>query len=247
MDVPTSPHVGLQALSFSRYKVNSLGFAYQPQGQTFQETPQTLAESRLRFCYTSDPTHPIIGSLAYRGTGTISYQVLTETPTSVQFAEWNSWKLECKVPQPEWLYLNFPRFTPQALDITPGGIALQRETYFGTCTLLDSYTNDVSDPTDRVLMPHGQLWMTGEFEFSDPSPLLYTYIPPQLRTLALDAAQVIQSELKEESKEEKKAPTLPDIEDLDIVSPPSFKATPSRVPGGIMYSPRVRVPSKKGS
>jgi hypothetical protein len=63
MVAAASPHLPLQALSFSKYRMSGLGFSYLPQGQTFQSTPQEIAESRLRFAFTADPTHPVIGML----------------------------------------------------------------------------------------------------------------------------------------------------------------------------------------
>jgi hypothetical protein len=251
--VPNSPHVGLQALSYSRYRALSLGFSYQPQGQTTQSTPATLGESRLRFCYTSDPTHPILGFLGYRGTGTIDYSLLCETPTSIQFAEWNAWKLDVANAPSDWLYINQPRVAPGMSDFSSGNVALIRETYFGAATCFDSYSASTGSPSDRVIMPHGMLWMNGEFEFSDPSPLLMTYIPPALRSMPyLTASSLAQSVAPDaESKEERKTPIdIPDIEDLctpDVISPPHYRQLPSSAPGGKSYSPRVKVSSLKST
>jgi len=242
MCVPSSPHVGLQALSFSRYRMNKLGFAYQPQGQTTQSTADTLAESRLRFCYTSDVTHPIIGSMSYRGTGTIEYSLLNETPNSVQFAEWNPWTLQIRDVPDSWLYINFPRFVPATANFGLDFQAVSRQTFFGAMSCFDS---DSSSAT-RVLMPHGQIWMSGEVEFADPSPLLYNYIPPQITRMPSIVHNAIHGTLDEiktteddvltilptygESKEEKKTVfTLEELKHMlrttDDVLPTSLRSS----------------------
>jgi len=269
MVCPSSPQLGLQALAYSKYKMNRLGFAYQPQGQTFQQTPDTLAESRLRFCFTGDPTHPVLGLLGYRGTGTIDYTLLTETPNSVQFAEWNAWNLEVKDFHTDWLNINVPRFVPETIDVSPGNVAETRQECLGAVTVFDS--NGLS--TSRVIMPHGELWWHGEIVFSDPSPLLVTYVPPALRS-ALTAigcrsddpygVDVVESKEEKKTSAPMRAETpalnrpfrvgpdgavvlVEDDDDVHLVSPPGgpYRATPSRVPGGSLYSPRTRPPSKK--
>jgi hypothetical protein len=257
-----SPQLGLQSLAYSKYKLNRLGFAYQPQGQTFQATSQMLAESRMRFSFTGDPTHPIIGMLGYRGTGTIDYSILTETPNSVQFSEWNAWSLDIRDFHTDWLTINTPRFVPTTLTFGTGDIAETRQACFGAISCYDSYLS----ASDRVVMPHGQLWINGEILFSDPSPLLYAYVPPQMRALvsALGALRdsdckslSVSTEDKSESKDEKK-PTEPDddedrvklvaIDDPDspeIVSPPRYKALKNSTPGGDKYVPKAKPPSRK--
>jgi len=266
---PASPQLGLQALAFSKYKMSRLGFAYQPQGQTFQQTPDTLAESRLRFCFTADPTHPVLGLLGYRGTGTIDYSLLTETPNSVQFAEWNAWNLDVKDFHTDWLNINVPRFVPETIDVSPGNVAETRQECLGAITIMDS--NGLS--TSRVVMPHGELWWHGEILFSDPSPLLVTYVPPAFRAMLTAVGSRSDDPYGvdvPESKEEKKTSTSfraetpalnrpfrvgpdgavsidDDDDDVQLVTPPggTYRAAPSRAPGGTLYSPRTRPPSKK--
>lgn len=271
---PNAPHLGLQALAFSKYKFNRLGFAYQPQGQTFQSTADTTAESRLRFCFTADPTHPVLGVLGYRGTGTIDYSLLTETPNSVQFAEWNAWDLEIRDFHTDWLTINIPRFTPTIIPTDAGAHAALRQTTLGAISLYDSNSSSAT----RVDMPHGQLWWRGEVIFSDPSPLLATYVPPAFRDMIsslgtssgfyVRESKEVKVAPEPESKEEKvethhtvarggvfsRAFRLdprgaviidPDDDDLSLVSPPRFTPTPSHVVGGSLYSPRAKVSSRK--
>jgi len=267
MIAPTSPHVGLQALAFSKYRVTRLGFSYQPQGQTFQESAPTLGESRLRFAYTSDPSHPVLGTLAYRGTGTIDYSVLTETPNSVQFSEWNAWKMDINDVKTDWLYINASRFTPQAVSQLVESEL--RQEYYGAVSLYDSYGNGVG--SDCVHMAHGQLWTHGTMEFSDPSPLLFTIVPPQIsKAVSQLAGMMARSSLSDsESKEEKRddsdeepewqeerrirksvkvtmataAPPPPLVVDIEDISPPKW--TP--VPSSSLGSPEYLVPTKSSS
>jgi hypothetical protein len=250
MVAPSSPHLGLQALSFSKYRVKKLGFGYQPQGQTFQEDAATLGESRLRFCFTADPTHPVLGTLGYRGTGIIAYELLTETPNSVQFAEWNAWNLDIADFNTDWLEINYPRFAPATLPTDTGTTALMRQTFFGAASLYDSYGTYTNT---RVNMVHGQLWQHGVMEFTDPSPLLTSYVPPQLHSMLTSLSAVAAGDsfhFKGESKEEKKesrssASSSPpgdivsiDCDDPDVTCPPRWAPTPSKSPGAPLYKSR---------
>jgi hypothetical protein len=63
--------------------------------------------------------------------------------------------------------------------------------------------------------------------------------------LQLESDAPLKPETKEESKEEKKTPSAPmspfDIEEVPVVFAPKYKSTPSRTPGGSLYSAGKRV------
>lgn len=159
---PQSPHLLLQALAWSRYRVKNLTFTYCPTGQTFQDTAVTLGESRLRFAFTADPLHPILGERGFSG-NRIGYDVLAETPYSVQFAEWNAWTLHVPIST-DWMYLGENISSGTATGTYP----YDRFSYCGAISCFDSYGISAS----RVQMTHGMIWWGGEVEFMDPSPLL---------------------------------------------------------------------------
>jgi hypothetical protein len=226
--VMKSPGLPLQAMGYSKYRFKSQYFTYSAQGQSFQDTAATLGESRLRFCFTQDPCHPVIGEAGFLNF-VHGYGVLAETPNSVQFSEWNSWQIH--VPgTTDWLYLYAPRAVVQTAANPPQ--LDHRFAFAGAVSCYDAYGGESeTGQSGRVDMPHGTLWWGGEVEFADPSPLLYNRITPffMSKLLTLDE----QDDKREEKKTElvPVAPLLrvdPD-DDFDGAdpSPPRFRPAPS--------------------
>jgi hypothetical protein len=235
--LPQSPQLALQALAFSKYSMLDLGFTYCPTGQTYQSTAIATAESRLRFCYTEDPMHPVLGFNGYFNNIT-GYDVLAETTNSVQFSEWNSWHLRVPVDSS----------TKYTYSITRAGGTTANDwrlSHFGVISCYDSYEN----ASDRIQMTHGMLWMNGTIRLSDPSPLLVRTALPAITLLneAYCHRETVKLTYDRESKGESKEEKKEDDSDDGEYNLPTTRWTPnpSSSPGAPTYVPAT--PKKKSS
>jgi hypothetical protein len=226
------------ALNFSKYRVKSLAFHYQPSGNTALDVP-------FHFCYTQDPNSPAFGIGAYfqtpwTGSTPTPYQPpgptnMDNTLNYVTFQPWNAWSMKVD-HDPTWKYMATPPvYTGVLLYGTYDG-ATVRETQFGAINVIcgDRYTG-----TGVQGVTHGRIWIDAEIEYADPAPFNGGRPIPYAKTLTV----------KSESKDEE-SKTTDDYESLDppparfLPNPSSFLGSSgptSLLPG----TAPPRVPSRK--
>lgn len=169
-----SPVLDLEGSAYTRYRVNSLKFEYDPQSAT-------SSDGRYIFAYAADPAHPIIASVTTNTPTTAGLESLTDV---MPFGAWEPWVLDVSASvskfRQEWLYTS-----PQDASATAVS-ADDRLGFFGSCACLSPGAGTGQK---------GLLYMIIDIEFAEFCPITTTR--PALHVLARRSEVDLVSELLE--------------------------------------------------
>lgn len=182
--------------------------------QKFHYRPlvNTFDTASFIMAVSSDPAHPVIGIPASLVVAFPTGPVLDNGPSSLAFTSYEPWSAEFDVDTtPKYTYL-CPKYGEGSAAVYYPE-ADTRTTCHGSLGL-QYLTPGASYGTKGIL------YWENEYEFWDAYPLATNPAPFTLR---------------EEELPERKLPPAED--DLEVLVPPKFCATPSSVPGGSLYQP----------
>jgi len=163
----------------------------------------------------SDPAHPVIGIPASLVVAFPTLPVLDNGPSSLSFASYEPWSAEFDVDMtPKYTYC-LPKYGEGSAAIYYPE-ADTRSTCFGSLAI--QYGSSGASYGTK-----GILYWENEYEFWDAYPLATNPMPFTLRE-------------EEQPEKERKLPPPAD-DDLEVLVPPKFCATPSSAPGGSLYQP----------
>lgn len=139
-----SPILYRLASCFTRYRVDSLSFRYDPIGST-------ASAVRLAFCYSSDPQCPLL----YAITSSSGFNTILSSNFSRAFSPWVGWSLKV-FPTDSWYYLDSTASDTIAANI--------RQESFGMIAC-------VADADPGVDYSYGVLSMELTLDLIDPIPV----------------------------------------------------------------------------
>jgi hypothetical protein len=220
-----SIRIALEGAGFSRFKLCSdLELEYEPNGSTAVTNAFVLT-------VTADPYNPNNGYTAYENAAYPSYNTVCSGDNFVTFASWARWKKSFPVDQKTEFY-NYYRDEAGTSSMIPADV---RTSAFGALTCLAN-----SAPVSSIVF--GRLIGSFDIEFFDPSPvlnghlalpaILRCYEPPGLSRPRMGPPRAGFVERKVAAAAAADADDEP-----EVIPPPSFRATPSSVPGGSLYVP----------
>jgi hypothetical protein len=160
----SSPSLADLSLGFSRYRVHSLVFHYEPNALTSQERS-------YMFSYTEDPMSPTLGLRAYfTNPGTVptgnappGITALDTGVSNILFQAWQAWSMKVPVDQ-NLKYLYAPSVSTPTTGYGVYDVATVRDTMFGAINLVN-LTGSGSGSA------FGRLWIELDLELTDPTPM----------------------------------------------------------------------------
>ena len=176
----TSPIFDLIGSAFTRYRVNSLKFHYEPQAAA------TLTE-RLVFAFAPDPVNPVLVNTSVTADSCLAMA------DSVAFAPWRTWSMDLSSTVRGKLFYTFS-------DTSTSQVITERFSDFGVIACLTSSTGAVSQC--------GVLYMEIDVELVEFCPIVVTH-PASKRMADLSTVRYIpKDDEKPESSDDRCKPSV---------------------------------------
>jgi len=214
---PNALFITTLAAAFQRWRViGNLGLDYEPTFTTASSTVHTLA-------FSEDPCNLIFG-LNAAAISPPSSAVLNDTPNTVVFAPWCRWGAEFAVTDhsPKYMY-GLPDYNSTTSTLDNFNQPDLRMTTMGALAC-------INNSTSSSVLQNGRLFVTAEYEFSDPLPMGGVSVLAVKHGLCLSSNPLRLGGDEKKSIESKSASVKFIIEDPDEDSPDLIEKVPPGPP-----------------